>query len=338
MAKLLMFLMVSILSYATFLFFHLNGFLLTKKEMPAVNRCKVSTIQYLLQPLNSIQVYVDNGVLNSSNIVYSLGALNFQEIVIPQRPKRLFFIIVDALRLDFMTLHEEPQQAYSQSFNQLPIIHALLLQNQSQCGLFGFRADNPTTTSQRLKGIVTGGLPTFVEIGTNFNSGQVSEDSLLIQWVAHSKKIAILGDDTWTQLFPVNMFWRAQPLDSFNTRDLYTVDNGILATLDNYLLNCSQLHDSSSGDDSSNNAEECRWDVLIAHFLGVAHVGHTHSAHHAHMTERLQAMNEVINKAVSNIPDDALLVVMGDHGMTDEGEHGETSKTNTVSPFLHTVL
>jgi hypothetical protein len=47
MAKLLMFLMVSILPYATFLFFHLNGFLLTKKEMPAVNRCKVSTIQYL---------------------------------------------------------------------------------------------------------------------------------------------------------------------------------------------------------------------------------------------------------------------------------------------------
>jgi hypothetical protein len=29
---------------------------------------------------------------------------------------------------------------------------------------------------------------------------------------------------------------------------------------------------------------------------------------------------------------------MGDHGMTDEGEHGETSKTNTVSPFLHILF
>jgi hypothetical protein len=36
MVKLLMFFMVSILLYATFLLFHLNGFLLTKKEVSTV--------------------------------------------------------------------------------------------------------------------------------------------------------------------------------------------------------------------------------------------------------------------------------------------------------------
>ena len=44
-------------------------------------------------------------------------------------------------------------------------MHHLLQRNYSQCRLFGFRADPPTTTSQRLKSITTGTLPTFVDIG-----------------------------------------------------------------------------------------------------------------------------------------------------------------------------
>jgi len=53
----------------------------------------------------------------------------------------------------------------SSPYNLMVHMHRLLQRNYSQCRLFGFRADPPTTTSQRLKSITTGTLPTFVDIG-----------------------------------------------------------------------------------------------------------------------------------------------------------------------------
>ena len=36
-----------------------------------------------------------------------------------------------------------------------------------------------------------------------------------------------MGDDTWVKIFP-NSFTEAYPFDSFNNRDLHTVDNGVI--------------------------------------------------------------------------------------------------------------
>jgi phosphatidylinositol glycan class O len=63
-----------------------------------------------------------------------------------------------------------------------------------------------------------------------------------------------MGDDTWIYLYPQH-FHRSYPYPSFNVKDLHTVDNGILE----HLVPEIQKED---------------WNVLIAHFLGVDHVGH----------------------------------------------------------------
>lgn len=42
-------------------------------------------------------------------------------------------------------------------------------------------ADAPTTTLQRLKGITTGSLPTFIDIGSNFATGEINEDNIIDQ-------------------------------------------------------------------------------------------------------------------------------------------------------------
>lgn len=47
--------------------------------------------------------------------------------------------------------------------------------------LMKFIADPPTTTLQRLKGMTTGSLPTFIDIGSNFASPEINEDNIIDQ-------------------------------------------------------------------------------------------------------------------------------------------------------------
>lgn len=44
------------------------------------------------------------------------------------------------------------------------------------------------------------------------------------------KRLTAMGDDTWQLLFP-DAFQRSFPFPSFNTRDLHTVDDGVLRHL-----------------------------------------------------------------------------------------------------------
>lgn len=104
------------------------------------------------------------------------------------------------------------------------------------------------------------------------------------------------GDDTWTLLFP-DMFAHTHALPSFNVHDLHTVDKEVEARL---LLDLAR-HD---------------WDVCIAHVLGVDHVGHVYGPSHPEMARKLAQMDKLIDRVVEALPDNTLLVVLGDHGMT----------------------
>ncbi|XP_051540084.1 GPI ethanolamine phosphate transferase 3-like [Myxocyprinus asiaticus] len=78
------------------------------------------------------------------------------------------------------------------------------------------------------------------------------------------------------------------------------------------------------------------WDVLIAHFLGVDHCGHRFGPDHPAMAEKLSQMDGVIRSVIKRLKNDTLLVVMGDHGMTDTGDHGgESQKETDAALFLY---
>jgi hypothetical protein len=77
-----------------------------------------------------------------------------------KKHKKVFLFIVDALRLDFMiekkyvekekvNLERENDES---PYNKFVNMHSLLRNNATQTAIFGFRADPPTVTSQRLKG------------------------------------------------------------------------------------------------------------------------------------------------------------------------------------------
>jgi phosphatidylinositol glycan class O len=235
----------------------------------------------------------------------------------------------------------------------------LLRMNASQSMLYRFRADAPTTTSQRLKGLTTGSMPTFIDIGGNFNSSEIAEDNIIDQLASLNRTMYFLGDDTWEALYS-GKFDVSMPFDSFNTKDLDTVDDGIERHMYDLILETRIKSNSNSKRTSINNHDTVvsidddddddddggggskalpgvpSWDLFIAHFLGVDHIGHTHHARHPLMGQRLRRMDDALKRTVQTLPEDALLLLFGDHGMTLDGNHGMTAYITHFSAYVHT--
>jgi len=116
-------------------------------------------------------------------------------------------LIVDALRFDFAP--------------EFPTIARSLAAHPHRSRLYQFVADAPTTTMQRLKGLTTGGLPTFVDIGRSFDAGiDIQEDNWVHGAIRAGHRVSITGDDTWVSLFPPHRLTKAQPYPSLNVKDI----------------------------------------------------------------------------------------------------------------------
>ena len=225
----------------------------------------------------------------------------------PKTFDKAVVIIIDALRYDFTVPYEGEPRHYH---NALGVLHETVVQNPQQAFLLPFIADPPTATLQRLKGLTTGTLPTFVDVGSNFAGTAIEEDNLLVQLRDAGKTLVHLGDDTWHSLFPGYFDQNlTHAYDSFNVWDLHTVDNGVTEHLFPLL--------------SKPKSDE--WDVIFGHYLGVDHAGHRYGPDHPATNAKLKQMDKVIRDMIRAIDDQTLLVVMGDHGMDVKGDHGGES-------------
>ena len=222
----------------------------------------------------------------------------------PKTFEKAVVILIDALRYDF-TVPVEDDALFHNAF---PFLYKTALESPNNAFLRPFIADPPTATLQRLKGLTTGTLPTFVDLGSNFAGSAIEEDNILMQLRDAGKRIVHLGDDTWDALFPgyfeANL---SHPYPSFEVHDLHTVDNGVLEHIFPLMERTSE------------------WDMLVGHFLGVDHAGHRYGPEHKEMTKKLQQMDRFVQQLVETLDDDTLLVVMGDHGMDSKGDHGGES-------------
>ncbi|CDW60878.1 Phosphodiest domain containing protein [Trichuris trichiura] len=279
-------LFVIVLEYCFGAFFFYRGFLLTRHTLQLTSSC------YEVQ--NHVIANVTSGCW------------------VPASYRRSILVVVDALRYDFIAQQPYSKQIYHNRFRK---VQALLTNEPQHSMLFKFVADPPTTTLQRLKGLLTGSLPTFVDVGNNFAGSAIEEDNIIDQMIIQGKKVVFMGDDTWLSLFP-HKFTRARAFPSFDVHDLHGVDNGVLK----YLYKEIESND---------------WDLLIAHFLGVDHCGHKYGPSHPEMARKLSQMDDMVNRklCVMNARNvtkltspDTVLFVFGDHGMTQTGDHGGDSE------------
>ncbi|KYR00177.1 hypothetical protein DLAC_11548 [Tieghemostelium lacteum] len=319
-----------VISLGCYLFF--NGFLLMRFELPQRSKCNES-------PLN----YQNHQDQNKSFIERPEGCW------IDASFKKSVIVIIDALRFDFVH-KQNPKETKGYSayiHNHLTFVDRLLQEDSEHSLLFRFIADSPTVTMQRIKGITTGSLPTFIDVGSNFGGDAIVEDSLIHQlsftdgsteadhihqsvntldqrlgFVSNEtmfrKKVIFIGDDTWVSLFP-NHFYSQYPFPSFNVKDIHTVDNGVIENI---------LPIITKPESSGN------WDVIISHMLGVDHVGHTYGPYHPEMIKKLDQMNTFLQNIIDNLDNDTLFILMGDHGMTSDGNHGGASNEETESAIF----
>ncbi|KAG0557025.1 hypothetical protein KC19_11G096500 [Ceratodon purpureus] len=313
------------------IFFFTSGFLLTRTELPEFSTCSdIAKSPCFGETMDFSGTVSSEKVTGNCDDIVGDKAFCSQNGTIPEptggggsedklskecwtKPaiKRAVIIIIDALRFDFVAPSSSFPGESQPWMDKLQVLQQLSREENCSARIFKFVADPPTTTLQRLKGLTTGGLPTFVDIGHSFGAPAIVEDNLINQLVRAGKKVRMMGDDTWMKLFPSH-FSVAHPFDSFNVKDLHTVDDGVIREIFPALL-------------------ETDWNVLIGHFLGVDHVGHIFGVESPLMVEKLEQYNRVIEEIVAvlknqsgpgGLHEDTMLLVLGDHGQTLNGDHG----------------
>jgi phosphatidylinositol glycan class O len=258
--------------------------------------CVLFRMKHVLQWIQCFILYAiglylfSSGFLLSRKPLENVSDFKFTHLSENRTFDKVVLVVVDALRYDFI----------ERTGNSGNIIFEVLDDGVSSVTRLHLRSDPPTTTMQRIKSMVTGSLPSFVEAGSNFATTSMAEDNLLHQYVNRfpSSRIHFMGDDTWTYLFPdiLNDTCCVFPYESFKLFDLNTVDNGIKTHMFPLL-------------------ESRNYDVLIAHFLGVDHCGHKYGPDHPSMDEKLAEINDVLKRILLFSQEDSLLIVIGDHGM-----------------------
>ena len=217
---------------------------------------------------------------------------------------RVIFMVVDALRSDFV---------YGKASN-FHFTHNLI---KSGAGIpFTGHASAPTITMPRVKAITTGSVPSFVDLVLNFaesdtTSTLATQDSWLAQLRAKERgRLVHYGDDTWMRLFP-GFFDRADGTTSFFVSDFTEVDNNVTRHI-------------------STELQQDDWSVMTLHYLGMDHIGHKTGPKGPNMPAKQAEMDGLVKEIYEALASQkhlssTLLVLLGDHGMNEVGNHGASS-------------
>ncbi|KAK0064954.1 GPI ethanolamine phosphate transferase 2 [Biomphalaria pfeifferi] len=214
-------------------------------------------------------------------------------------------MIIDALRSDF---------AFGE-YNFFPNVLALMKKGHG----IHFRAEMqpPTVTLPRIKALVTGSSPSFADVVLNFAATAMEEDSVIMQLKKEKRPMVFFGDDTWLKLFP-GYFERSDGTTSFFVADFTEVDLNVTRHLQKELTNPE-------------------WELMILHYLGLDHIGHTTGPNSPLVQPKLKEMDDIILQiysAMKHWNESSILIVCGDHGMSDQGGHGGGSVAEISVPLI----
>lgn len=136
-----------------------------------------------------LYIFTRGFLLTRLSLAQVASCTSSEPCTLPAVHKKAVVLIIDALRFDFIS-PEPPQPASPHHHNVLTLPRELTAAHPDRSVLFNAFCDPPTATLQRIKGIVTGSLPTFVDIGSNFGGSSIEEDSLVKQLRRAGKRVS----------------------------------------------------------------------------------------------------------------------------------------------------
>jgi len=127
-----------------------------------------------------------NGFLLTRLALTNVTSCNDGSCTLHATHKKALIIIIDSLRFDFIApapfIPSENSSDYSTFHHSVLTLPSLLTDAHPQNSfIFNSYPDPPTTTLQRIKGLTTGSLPTFVDLGSSFGASEIEEDSIVGQ-------------------------------------------------------------------------------------------------------------------------------------------------------------
>lgn len=164
-----------------------RGFLLTRLTQKDFTQCQSYT-DIPCGPLEASKAKITNGhefyCTQDDRLVSLMQDVNSSTRTCLPRRAKVILIVIDALKYEFTEYNESLSNPLPYQ-NKLPVIKELLKSSPDRTRLYKFMADPPTTTLQRLKGLTTGSLPTFIDAGSNFATPEINEDNIIDQVSSH---------------------------------------------------------------------------------------------------------------------------------------------------------
>ena len=241
----------------------------------------------------------------------------------PATRERVVIMLVDALRADFIW-----QNGSRFAFVNEKIAAGAALP-------FITRAHPPTVTLPRIKAMITGTIPGFLDVKANLDSPALQDDNIVSKAVDAGRRILMFGDETWLKLFP-SAFVRSDGTTAFYVLDTQVVDDNVTRHV---------MPELENND----------WDVMILHYLGLDHAGHLGGADSDIMHAKQVEMDDVLRQMYTKVRaleelgrsegrDTATattirrttIVLSSDHGMNSGGNHGGATEpeTDAVAVFM----
>lgn len=214
--------------------------------------------------------------------------------------RRLVVFLLDGARPEYLFNATAREDDWRPFFSSLLSSHP----NQTVCSTM--QVDPPTSTTQGVKTLLTGGSPNFIELGQTFFSSALEVDHWLYQLTHYgNRSVEHVGDPVWRELAGPVFQNEQSDVDAYN---VYTDDSKeIQRAIDAYVTSTSPP------------------DVLILHSLLVDHNAHkssTSSPSSPPIHTSLLQFNRHLSSLVSRLSNDTLLLVFGDHGLNAHGTHG----------------
>jgi phosphatidylinositol glycan class O len=157
-------------------------------------------------------------------------------------------------------------------------------------------------TTQKLETLMTGSeVFSSASIMDAFFSTAVRVDNIVSQVARHGGKTAVLGDDTWGKLFGFGIEYPCAR--SFDIWDWYSCDDIV------YTYFLSEVQN--------------RHTLTVGHILTLDHIGHASSSTtHPSFAIQKNKISDFISLVIQEMDESQVLMVTGDHGMREDGNHG----------------